>query len=42
MFVTVKEYQDGEEHDAKVLGGGMQLDEFCVDLEKGELVSLDD
>ena len=40
--VTVLEYTDGEEHDAKQMAGGDVLDSFTVDLETGELVTFDD
>ena len=30
-------YRDKEEHDAKELGGGMVLKDFCVDMETGEV-----
>ncbi len=42
LFVTTTEYRDGEENDANELGGGMKLDEFCVNLDTGELFSLED
>ncbi len=38
LSVTCLEYQDGEENDAKKLGGGMVLDSFVVDLETGKLI----
>lgn len=38
IFVTVHEYVDGEEHDAKILPGGDVLDDFCVDIETGKKV----
>ena len=37
LYVTIKEYRDKEEHDAKELGGGMVLKDFCVDMETGEV-----
>lgn len=36
MYVSVHEYIDKEEHDAKVLGGGDLLKSYTVNLETGE------
>ncbi|MFD1065717.1 hypothetical protein [Oceanobacillus locisalsi] len=30
LFVDIKEYQDGEEHDASVLGNGIVLGSYIV------------
>lgn len=38
LQVTTYEYVDKEEHDAKILGSGMKLDEFAIDLETGEII----
>lgn len=37
MYVSVHEYIDKEEHDAKVLGGGDLLKSYTVNLETGEI-----
>lgn len=36
--VTIHEYKDGEEHDAKELAGGMVYKEFTVNLATGEIL----
>lgn len=41
MFTDVHEYVDGEEHDAKTLGGGDLLKQYMVNLETGEIDDLD-
>lgn len=40
LDVTVHEYADGEEHDAKELGGGDILGQYWVDIETGEITTL--
>lgn len=40
MHISVHEYIDGEEHDAKVLGGGELLESYMVNLETGETEKL--
>ena len=37
MFVTILEYVDGEEHDAKLLFSGMPLKSYTVHLDTGEI-----
>jgi hypothetical protein len=37
LDVTVYEYVDKEEHDAKLLFSGMKLKEYSVDIESGEI-----
>lgn len=37
IFVTVHEYVDGEEHDAKLLGGGMVLAQYIVYPDNGDI-----
>lgn len=39
LHVTVREYVSGEEHDAKLLGGGTVLGEYYLDKSTGELVT---
>ena len=39
LHVTVREYVSGEEHDAKLLGGGTVLNEYWLDKATGELVT---
>ena len=41
LHVTVREYVSGEEHDAKLLGGGTVLNEYWLDKAAGEPVSLE-
>ena len=40
MYITVHEYVDGEEHDAKVLFGGQVLEEYVLNLDTGQLERL--
>ena len=40
MSLDVHEYIDGEEHDAKILGGGDLLKQYTIDLETGEISDL--
>ncbi|MFC3474108.1 hypothetical protein ACFOJ8_03140 [Salinicoccus sesuvii] len=40
LFVTVTEYQDGEEHDANALASGMLLQDYIVYLDTGEIEQL--
>ena len=40
IYINVHEYIDGEEHDAKVLGGGELLKSYIVNLETGETEDL--
>jgi len=42
MYLDVHEYIDGEEHDAKVLGGGDLLKSYTIDLNTGEIEDLSD
>lgn len=37
MFISVHEYVDKEEHDAKAIGGGMLLKSYILNLETGEI-----
>lgn len=37
LFVDVHEYIDKEEHDAKILGSGMLLKQYIIDLSSGEI-----
>ena len=39
LHVTVREYVSGEEHDAKLLGGGTVLNEYLLDKATGEPVT---
>lgn len=40
LFIDVHEYVEDEEHDAKVLGGGMLLKSYSVNLSSGEIEDL--
>ncbi len=44
LLISVTEYVDGEEHDAKSTGGGLYLGQYHISLESGEVVysSFDD
>lgn len=42
LDVTVTEYQDGEEHDAVKLYSGMELDHYWIDMETGEIDTLEE
>jgi len=37
LFAQVHEYVDGEEHDAKILGGGTLLKSYNIDMASGEI-----
>lgn len=39
LAVTIYEYVDKEEHDAKLLFSGMVLDEYFVDIDSGEIIN---
>ncbi|MCX4298421.1 MAG: hypothetical protein OSJ73_15540 [Lachnospiraceae bacterium] len=39
LDVTIYEYVDKEEHDAKVLFSGMVLDEYFIDIDSGEILN---
>ena len=39
LHVTVREYVSGEEHDAKMLGGGTVLGEYYLDRSTGEPIN---
>lgn len=39
LVVTIYEYVDKEEHDAKLLFSGTLLDEFFIDIDSGEIIS---
>ena len=39
LHVTVREYVSGEEHDAKLLGGGTVLGEYYLDKSTGEMIT---
>lgn len=41
LHVTVREYVSGEEHDAKLLGGGTVLGEYYLDKSTGEPINLE-
>ena len=41
LHVTVREYVSGEEHDAKLLGGGAVLGEYYLDKSTGEPINLE-
>ena len=40
LDITIHEYVKGEEHDAKILGGGDVLKEYWVYIDSGEIVDL--
>lgn len=42
LHVTVREYVSGEEHDAKLLGGGTVLGEYYLDKSTGEPINLEE
>lgn len=37
LLVTVLDYVDGEEHDAKKMFGGTLLESYCVYLDNGDI-----
>lgn len=39
LAVTIYEYVDKEEHDAKLLFSGMVLDEYFIDIDSGEIIN---
>ena len=39
LDVTIYEYVDKEEHDAKLLFSGMVLDEYFIDIDSGEILN---
>ena len=41
LYVDVYEYTQGEDHDAKVLPGGMKYGAYIVDMKTGEVEKLD-
>lgn len=41
LYVAVRDYVSGEEHDAKLLGGGTVLGEYYLDKTTGELINLE-
>lgn len=42
LDVTVMEYQDGEEHDANLLFSGEELSHYWIDMETGEIDTLEE
>lgn len=41
LYVTITEYQSGEEHDASELGSGMLYKDYTVDLSDGSIEEMD-
>lgn len=42
LFVTIKEYVDGEQHDAATLSSGMTLADYWVYLDNGDIIKISD
>ena len=40
LDVIIREYVDGEEHNAKTLFGGMLLGEYFINIETGEITKI--